>query len=114
FAWPGVGRLLVEAVRARDYPVVTAAAAVSALLVVAGNLLAEFGLVALDPRPPWSPPPPPPCRAAGRRRSATSPPRAFSRRLPPTSTARSTRWAPIASAGTCGRDSCTAPACRWR
>jgi peptide/nickel transport system permease protein len=50
FAWPGVGRLLVEAVRARDYPVVTAAAAVSALLVVAGNLLAELGLVALDPR----------------------------------------------------------------
>ena len=30
FAWPGVGRVLVEAVQARDYPVVMAATAVSA------------------------------------------------------------------------------------
>jgi peptide/nickel transport system permease protein len=50
FAWPGVGRVLVEAVQARDYPVVMAATAVSAVLVVLGNLLAE-GLVAwADPR----------------------------------------------------------------
>ena len=41
FAWPGVGRVLVEAVQARDYPVVMAATAVSAMLVVLGNLLAE-------------------------------------------------------------------------
>ena len=41
FAWPGVGRVLVEAVQARDYPVVMAATAVSAVLVVLGNLLAE-------------------------------------------------------------------------
>jgi peptide/nickel transport system permease protein len=50
FAWPGVGRVLVEGVLARDYPLVMAATAVSAALVVAGNLLAE-GLVAwADPR----------------------------------------------------------------
>jgi peptide/nickel transport system permease protein len=50
YAWPGVGRVLVEAVQARDHPVVLAATAVSATLVVAGNLLAE-GLVAwADPR----------------------------------------------------------------
>lgn len=50
FAWPGVGRLLVEAVQARDYPVALAAAAISAFLVVAGSLIAD-GLVALaDPR----------------------------------------------------------------
>src|SRR2546430_11742820 len=50
FAWPGVGRRLVEAVQARDYPVVMAATSVSALLVVAGNVLAD-GLVAwIDPR----------------------------------------------------------------
>ena len=42
FAWPGVGRVLVEAVQARDYPVVMAATAVSAVLVVLGNLLAEL------------------------------------------------------------------------
>ena len=41
FVWPGVGRKLVEAVLARDYPVVMAATAVSAILVVVGNLLAD-------------------------------------------------------------------------
>jgi peptide/nickel transport system permease protein len=50
FAWPGVGRVLVEAVQARDYPVVLAAAAVSAGLVVAGNLLAELLVAWADPR----------------------------------------------------------------
>jgi peptide/nickel transport system permease protein len=50
FAWPGVGRILVEAVGARDYPVIMAATAVSAVLVVLGSLLAE-GLTAwADPR----------------------------------------------------------------
>jgi peptide/nickel transport system permease protein len=50
FAWPGVGRVLVEAVQARDYPVVLAAAAVSAALVVTGNLLAELLTGWADPR----------------------------------------------------------------
>lgn len=50
FAWPGVGRLLVEAVQARDYPVVMAATAVSAILVVAGNLIADLMVSAVDPR----------------------------------------------------------------
>jgi peptide/nickel transport system permease protein len=50
FAWPGVGRVLVEAVQARDYPVVMAATAVSATLVVLGNLLADTLAVWVDPR----------------------------------------------------------------
>ena len=50
FAWPGVGRILVEAVQARDYPVVMAATAVSAVLVVAGNLLADLLTTLADPR----------------------------------------------------------------
>lgn len=50
FAWPGVGRVLVEAVQARDYPVVMAAAAISAVLVVLGNMLADILAVAVDPR----------------------------------------------------------------
>lgn len=50
FAWPGVGRVLVEAVQARDYPVVMAATAVSAVLVVAGNILADLLAAWLDPR----------------------------------------------------------------
>jgi peptide/nickel transport system permease protein len=50
FAWPGVGRILVEAVGARDYPVIMAATAVSATLVVAGNLMAEVLASWADPR----------------------------------------------------------------
>lgn len=50
FAWPGVGRILVEAVQARDYPVVMAATTVSAVLVVAGNLLADLLVTRVDPR----------------------------------------------------------------
>lgn len=50
FAWPGVGRLLIEAVQGRDYPVVLAGATVSALLVVIGNLLADLLRTWADPR----------------------------------------------------------------
>lgn len=50
FAWPGVGRVLVEAVQARDYPVVMAATTVSAVLVVAGNLTADVLMAWVNPR----------------------------------------------------------------
>lgn len=50
FAWPGVGRLLVSAVQARDYPVVLAATTISAALVVLGSLLADGLVVLADPR----------------------------------------------------------------
>jgi peptide/nickel transport system permease protein len=50
FAWPGVGRALVTAVAARDYPVVAAATAVFGALVVLGNLLADLLYAATDPR----------------------------------------------------------------
>jgi peptide/nickel transport system permease protein len=51
FAWPGMGRLTVQAVLARDYPVVMATTAVFAVLVVAGNLLADALAWLADPRP---------------------------------------------------------------
>ena len=50
FAWPGVGRVLVQAVQARDYPVVMAATAVSATLVVLGNVVADLMVAWADPR----------------------------------------------------------------
>jgi peptide/nickel transport system permease protein len=50
FAWPGVGRVLVEAVQSRDYPVVLAATTVSAALVVLGNLVADGLASVADPR----------------------------------------------------------------
>ena len=50
FAWPGMGRVMVDAVAARDYPVVTATTAIFALLVVVGNLMADVLYAAADPR----------------------------------------------------------------
>jgi peptide/nickel transport system permease protein len=50
FAWPGMGRVAVQAVLARDYPVVMAVTAVFAMLVIAGNLLADGASAWADPR----------------------------------------------------------------
>jgi peptide/nickel transport system permease protein len=50
FAWPGVGRMLVTAVQARDYPVILAATTISAGLVVLGSLVADVLVVLADPR----------------------------------------------------------------
>ncbi len=50
FAWPGMGRVAVEAIFARDYPVVMGATALSAVMVVAGNLLADLAYGLVDPR----------------------------------------------------------------
>ena len=50
FAWPGVGRLLLGAMLARDLPVVTAALLLLAVAVVLANLLADLLYAALDPR----------------------------------------------------------------
>ncbi|MFN2566579.1 MAG: ABC transporter permease [Gemmatimonadaceae bacterium] len=50
FAWPGMGRAMVTAIQARDYPVVMGATVVYAALVIAANLGAELALPALDPR----------------------------------------------------------------
>lgn len=50
FGWPGMGRLAADAIGRRDYPVVTAAAILAAVLVVLGNLLADLAARAVDPR----------------------------------------------------------------
>ena len=50
FAWPGMGSLSVEAVYARDYPVVMATQLLLAAMVVAGNFAADVGIVLADPR----------------------------------------------------------------
>jgi peptide/nickel transport system permease protein len=50
FAWPGMGRVMVDAVGGRDYPVVMATTAVFAMLVVLGNLLADVLYALADPR----------------------------------------------------------------
>lgn len=50
FAWPGLGRLLVQSTLNLDFPVVQAAAITVAVLVYAANTLADLGFVLLDPR----------------------------------------------------------------
>ncbi len=50
FAWPGMGRLMVEAILQRDYPVVMGAAVLYAALVILANLAGDLALPALDPR----------------------------------------------------------------
>ena len=50
FSWPGLGRLTYGAVLARDYPLILGATAVSATLVILGNLLADVLHALADPR----------------------------------------------------------------
>jgi len=50
FAWPGMGRAMLLAIAARDYPVVMGATVVYAALVIAANLAADLALPLLDPR----------------------------------------------------------------
>lgn len=50
FSWPGMGTLIYEAVRARDYPVLQATFLVVALCVLAANFLADLAYPRLEPR----------------------------------------------------------------
>lgn len=50
FAWPGVGRLVVDAIFARDYPVVQGVVLVIALVFVLVNLIVDLSYGYLDPR----------------------------------------------------------------
>lgn len=50
FAWPGVGRAVVEAVFARDFPVVQAGVVLAALVFVVVNLLVDLSYGVIDPR----------------------------------------------------------------
>lgn len=50
FAWPGIGRLMVQAVFERDYPVVQGTVLIIAILVVLSNLFVDILYVYIDPR----------------------------------------------------------------
>jgi peptide/nickel transport system permease protein len=50
FTWPGMGSLALDAINSRDYPVVQAFAITVALVVLAGNLLADLAYGVADPR----------------------------------------------------------------
>jgi len=50
FAWPGIGSLLVEAIQARDFPVVQGSVLLVAGLYVAVNMATDLAYAYVDPR----------------------------------------------------------------
>jgi peptide/nickel transport system permease protein len=50
FSWPGLGKLTVDAVAQRDYPLLQGAFLMLAISVVVANLIAELIYLRLDPR----------------------------------------------------------------
>jgi peptide/nickel transport system permease protein len=50
FAWPGVGRLAVDATAARDFPVVQAVVITFCLVYIVANLLVDIAYAYVDPR----------------------------------------------------------------
>jgi peptide/nickel transport system permease protein len=50
FGWPGMGRVTIEAIWARDYPVIMATTLLTGLAVVAGSTLADLLYRWADPR----------------------------------------------------------------
>lgn len=50
FNWPGLGRLILQAVQAQDPYLVSASLVMGAIMLIVGNLLADLMLKAADPR----------------------------------------------------------------
>jgi peptide/nickel transport system permease protein len=50
FSWPGIGRLMYDAVMQRDYPILQGTFLLLAVSVIAANLLADLLYMVLDPR----------------------------------------------------------------
>jgi peptide/nickel transport system permease protein len=50
FAWPGMGRLTYEAIRAQDLSIVLASTLLATFLVLLGSLAADLAMAVVDPR----------------------------------------------------------------
>lgn len=50
FAWPGLGQLTVQAIQARDFPVVQAIVIFGAVVYIAVNLITDMLYAVIDPR----------------------------------------------------------------
>jgi peptide/nickel transport system permease protein len=50
FSWPGMGRLIVDAIFQRDYPLVMATSFVISAIVIFGNLISDVLYAVVDPR----------------------------------------------------------------
>lgn len=50
FAWPGLGRLTIQAIYTRDYPLIQGCVLVVAMSYVLVNLLTDLSYTLIDPR----------------------------------------------------------------
>ncbi|AEG44989.1 ABC transporter permease [Isoptericola variabilis] len=50
FSWPGLGRALVQAALAQDFALLATSTVLLTVLAILGGLLADLGLLAIDPR----------------------------------------------------------------
>ncbi len=50
FQWPGMGKLIIDAVFSRDYPLVMGSVVIASIMFIAGVLLSDVMYVILDPR----------------------------------------------------------------
>jgi peptide/nickel transport system permease protein len=50
FSWPGMGRLFVDALNMKEYPILMGMIMFTALFVIVGNLLADIAIALIDPR----------------------------------------------------------------
>ncbi len=50
FAWPGIGRLIVDSILARDYPVIQGTILIFGLLYILVNLAIDLAYAVIDPR----------------------------------------------------------------
>ncbi len=50
FGWPGMGRTIVDALMARDYPLVMGTLVIGSFFVVVGGLVADLAAMSADPR----------------------------------------------------------------
>ena len=50
FAWPGIGRLAIQAINSRDMAIVQVVVVLAALIVMSANLLVDLAYALIDPR----------------------------------------------------------------
>jgi peptide/nickel transport system permease protein len=50
FAWPGLGRISIDSILSRDYPVIIGITFISGILVIIGNLISDILNLIIDPR----------------------------------------------------------------
>lgn len=50
FSWPGIGRLIIDAINQRDYPVIQGGVIFLAIIMVVVNLIIDLSYTLIDPR----------------------------------------------------------------